>query len=320
MNKSICHYPRPNSHQAAKTLMATSLAIAGIFNSHAADGDMITVDGITYTVTSEAGKTAQLIWDNDASGDDLVIPAHITSSDNGNQYAVTSIYEQAFAYCEHQSITLPGTLLEIGNEAFRGSFSLEQIVIPNSVGTIGEMALAECPELTSVTLSDAMSTVAASLFYNCAKLASVTLGSSTTEIHDGAFSGCNLAEICCKATTLPQVNISGAFPAQDFERCTLYVPAGCLENYEADNEWNKFTTIMEREFTSGTASMSENGKISVTTANGAIKIDGACDGVAIEVYSIGGQCFYNGTGTTIGNLPAGIYIVKAGNTATKVML
>lgn len=193
--------------------MAATLVLAGIFNSNAADGDMITVDGVTYTVTSETGKTAQLIWDNDASGDDLVIPSHITSADTGNQYAVTSVYEQAFAYCEHRSVALPGTLLEIGNEAFRGSFSLEQIVIPNSVETIGEMAFAECPELTSATLSDAMGTVAASLFYNCAKLASATLGSSTTEVRDGAFTGCNLAELYCKATTPPQVNMASAFPA-----------------------------------------------------------------------------------------------------------
>ena len=320
MNKSICHSPLPTSRHTAKALMAATLVLAGIFNSNAADGDMITVDGVTYTVTSETGKTAQLIWDNDASGDDLVIPSHITSADTGNQYAVTSVYERAFAYCEHRSVALPGTLLEIGNEAFRGSFSLEQIVIPNSVETIGEMAFAECPELTSATLSDAMTAVAASLFYNCAKLASATLGSSTTEVRDGAFTGCNLAELYCKATTPPQVNISGAFPAQDFEKCLLYVPTGCKAAYEADNEWDKFSTITEHEFTSGIASIAGAVKISVTAANGTIMIDGTDGGIAIEVYTISGQCLYNGTCTAICGLPAGIYIVKAGNTTTKVIL
>lgn len=324
--KNVMNKPSyTNSQPAAKALMAASLAlVAGIFNSHAADGDMVVVDGITYTVTSENDKTAQLIWDNDASGDDLTIPSHITSPDNGNTYAVTSLYEQAFSYCEHKSVTLPETLLEIGNEAFRGSFMLSGITVPNSVKTIGEMAFADCAELTSATLSDAMTAIPARLFGNCAKLTSVTIGSSTTEVDDGAFSGCGkLAEIYCKATTPPQINVAGAFPAQDFENGTLYVPVGCKTGYENDDEWNKFGIIKEYDFTTAgvghNMAMTQAGTISATTANGAIIVDGT-NGGTIEVFSINGQCLYRSTGNVICGLGHGVYVIKVGNQTAKVIL
>ena len=306
---------------AAKTLVAAITALTGSLNAMAADGDMITVDGITYTVISETAKTAQLIWDNDKSGDDLTIPSHITSPDNGTQYAVTSIYEQAFAYCEHQSITLPETLLEIGNEAFRGSFSLTEITLPNSVEKIGDMALADCHELTTATLSDAMQAIPMSLFFNSSRLTTVTIGSATTEIRNGAFTGCgNITEIYCKAATPPQVDVASAFPAQDFEKCRLYVPTGSKTAYESHGEWSKFLTITEYNFpSSGVANVTVADKLSVRVAGGTIIVDGSAGG-NIEVYSANGQRMYYGTDTQIGGLPGGIYIVRADDRATKVIL
>lgn len=290
-------------------------------NAAAAEGDYIVVDGITYIVTSETGKTVQLTWDNDASEGDIVIPGEVTSPDNGQTYTVASVAYQAFAYNSNTSITLPGTIKAIGGEAFRSSFALAQITIPNSVETVGEMAFADCGELVSATLPDGTTTLQAGLFYNCPRLASITIGSSTTEIKDGAFTGCgSLATIYCKATTPPQMNANGAFPAQDFDNATLYVPLGCKTAYEATSDWDKFANIVERDFTTvGIADATATGCVAIYATNGTIMVNGA-DGSTVCVYSASGQCLYSGNATEISGLCRGIYIVKAGGSTAKVII
>lgn len=302
-------------------IAAAALLLTTGLNAAAAEGDYIVVDGITYIVSSESNKTVELTWDNNASEGDIVIPGEVTSPDNGQTYTVTSVADQAFAYNSNTSITLPETITTIGSEAFRGSFALAQIAIPNLVESIGEMAFADCGELVSATLSDAMTTLQASLFYNCAKLATVTLGSSTAEIKDGAFTGCgSLATIYCKATTPPQMNANGAFPAQDFDNATLYVPLGCKTAYEATSDWDKFANIVERDFTTvGIADATATGCVAIYATNGTIMVNGA-DGSTVCVYSASGQCLYSGNATEISGLCRGIYIVKAGGSTAKVII
>lgn len=302
-------------------LAAAAMLLTTGLNAAAAEGDYIVVDGITYIVTSETGKTVQLTWDNDASEGDIVIPGEVTSPDNGQTYTVASVAYQAFAYNSNTSITLPGTIKAIGGEAFRSSFALAQITIPNSVETVGEMAFADCGELVSATLPDGTTTLQAGLFYNCPRLASITIGSSTTEIKDGAFTGCgSLATIYCKATTPPQMNANGAFPAQDFDNATLYVPLGCKTAYEATSDWDKFANIVERDFTTvGIADATATGCVAIYATNGTIMVNGA-DGSTVCVYSASGQCLYSGNATEISGLCRGIYIVKAGGSTAKVII
>lgn len=302
-------------------LAAAAMLLTTGLNAAAAEGDYIVVDGITYIVTSETGKTVQLTWDNDASEGDIVIPGEVTSPDNGQTYTVASVAYQAFAYNSNTSITLPGTIKAIGGEAFRSSFALAQITIPNSVETVGEMAFADCGELVSATLPDGTTTLQAGLFYNCPRLASITIGSSTAEIKDGAFTGCgSLATIYCKATTPPQMNANGAFPAQDFDNATLYVPLGCKTAYEATSDWDKFANIVERDFTTvGIADATATGCVAIYATNGTIMVNGA-DGSTVCVYSASGQCLYSGNATEISGLCRGIYIVKAGGSTAKVII
>lgn len=302
-------------------IAAAALLLTTGLNAAAAEGDYIVVDGITYIVSSESNKTVELTWDNNASEGDIVIPGEVTSPDNGQTYTVTSVAYQAFAYNSNTSITLPGTITAIGGEAFRGSFALAQITIPNSVEEIGEMAFADCGELMAATLPDAMTTMQASLFYNCSCLATVTIGSSTAEIKDGAFTGCAaIAAIYCKAMTPPQMDADGAFPTQDFDHATLYVPTGCKRAYEANSDWGRFANIVEQDFTAaGIADTSATGQAAITATGGTITVKGA-DGCTVSVYSASGQCLYSGTATEISGLGRGVYIVKAGGCTAKVLL
>ena len=60
--------------------------------------------------------------------------------------------------------------------------------------------------------------------------------------------------------------------------------------------------------------------IKVYAENGNIVIEGANDGEKVEIYSVNGQCVYNGTETTIPVATKGMYIVRINGNTFKVML
>lgn len=62
--------------------------------------------------------------------------------------SVTSIGDEAFAYCDLNSIKLSNSLTSIGKDAFLSNTGLGEIVIPKSVTTIGNRAFGGCHSLT----------------------------------------------------------------------------------------------------------------------------------------------------------------------------
>ncbi len=100
---------------------------------------------------------------------------------------------------------------------------------------------------------------------------------------------------------------------------TLYVPAGTKSAYEAVFPWSEFENIVEMDYSS--INETKVTAPTVTIIDGAIVIEcerGAAQ--AVEVYSTGGECVHRGTGTRIEGLPHGVYVVRVGRTATKVVL
>ena len=87
-------------------------------------------------------------------------------------------------------ITIPSSVTEIGEKAFRDCVGITSITIGNSVTTIGEWAFAECTGLTSVVIPESVIEIGGYAFWNCLGLTSVTIGSSVTTIGDNAFSDC----------------------------------------------------------------------------------------------------------------------------------
>lgn len=125
---------------------------------------------------------------------------------------VTSIGRSAFHYCRNLvRITLPGTLNDIGENAFTFSalpkveipegvtdigpsaFSgtlLTNITIPNSVTNIGASAFSGCSSLLSAKIPDSVTFLGGSVFYSCSALTNVTVGNSVPNIGETAFFRC----------------------------------------------------------------------------------------------------------------------------------
>ncbi len=79
-------------------------------------------------------------------GGAVIIPA------TTNGYPVTGIGAGAFANSDLTNVTIPNSVLSIGNGAFNGCTNLPGVTIPNSVTSIGVSAFTACFSLTNITV------------------------------------------------------------------------------------------------------------------------------------------------------------------------
>ena len=105
--------------------------------------------------------------------------------------SVTEIKDYAFKGCSSLTrITIPGSVTSIGDEAFWGCTSLTSVAIPDSVTSIGWYAFYDCTSLTNITIPDSVTSIGDEAFWGCTSLTSVTIPDSVTSIGWSAFDGC----------------------------------------------------------------------------------------------------------------------------------
>ena len=153
------------------------------------------VGGIYYDINGSEATVAQS--PSYSYHGSVVIPSSVTYG--GTTYAVTAIGTRAFYGCYVSSVSMPNTILEIGEKAFYYCEDLTSITIPNSVVTIGKSAF-YCPAMTSATIGNAVTTIGDQAFYYCENLADVTMGNSVITIGEYAFCGTALTSITIPAS------------------------------------------------------------------------------------------------------------------------
>lgn len=78
----------------------------------------------------------------------------------------------------------------IGNSAFLGCESLNNINIPNSVTYIGNDAFGCCESLTNINIPNSVTNIGDRAFLKCKTLTNIDIPQSVTTIKKGAFYGC----------------------------------------------------------------------------------------------------------------------------------
>lgn len=89
----------------------------------------------------------------------------------------------------NRNITISNRLLEIPNNFFRDS-EINDITIPDSVIKIGEKAFWWCESLTNVNLGQGIKKIERGAFCNCSKLIKINMNNSVTSIDNDAFRQC----------------------------------------------------------------------------------------------------------------------------------
>lgn len=170
------------------TIPASVTAIGDWSFSRCSNLTEITVDVANSTFSSKDG-----VLFNKAQTSLIQCPENKTGSysiPNG----VTNIVAGAFNPCLLTNITIPNSVITIGNSAFRSSPNLSSIVIPNSVTSTGTAVFMDCVSLMDVIIGNGLPTIEQSTFSGCDKLTTITFGSSITSVGWFAFSDCSNLE------------------------------------------------------------------------------------------------------------------------------
>ena len=198
------------------------------------------------------------------------------------------VYAGKVAYCykgempENTEIVINEGTLGIAGRAFDLSYydwrtystaNLISVTIPNSVVSIGDGAFCNCFAITTVHIPNSVTRIGNDVFYGCAGLTSVTIPNNVTSIGDYAFSQSGLTSVTipnsvtsigtcaftyCRALTEVRSMITEPFEIDEYcwdyysglniyDNVPLYVPVGTKEKYEATPGWNLFKNIIEMD-------------------------------------------------------------------------
>lgn len=179
---------------------------------------------------------------------DVDVPSTVTH--NGTTYTVTGADDNAFYCCNGiTSLKLQEGMTQWGEHTwfyspFRNLMTkVKEIYLPSTLDLkeipayyfMNNTALVTCHIPNVTAIGD-------SAFFKCSRLTTVNIPSTVQSIGDGAFTSCSkLKELHVEATTPPTLAEAVAIA----KSCTLYVPTGSKDAYEANEFWSKFKTIKE---------------------------------------------------------------------------
>lgn len=112
------------------------------------------------------------------------------------------IVECAFMYTDITGITVPDSVVAIGNNAFAYT-KLKSIVLPEGITKIEDYTFNHCDVLGSTIIPNSVTEIGKQAFYGCSGLTSVTIGNKVSFIDDSAFKGSGLRKV-----TIPK-NVKG---------------------------------------------------------------------------------------------------------------
>lgn len=254
---------------------------------------------------------------------------------------LTKIGKEAFYACSSLTeITLPKKLINIGENAFGACLKLENITFPGSITAVGEGALYGCEGLLEVELSKSMTMIpdnllskckklqkikipeginkiASQAFSNCSSLTQVEIPASVNSIESESFKACDsLNEIYCYIKE-PLTIEEDVFKGVNVGTCTLYVTAKSIEQYKNSDVWKNFLIKPIPNTTCKNNVIQQNETVKV--CGNTITIQGELT-APIHVYDTCGKTIYYGTEREISVGKHGIFLVKIGHKATRVML
>lgn len=162
--------------------------------------------------------------------------------------SVVSIEAKAFLQCSSlQTIDIPNSVTFLGEKAFLGCTSLQSISMSNYIRFIENETFCSCSSLKTLKLPNSLLSINKYAFAGCKDLSSIVIPSTVTSIEMDAFAGCDsLTSFFCYNKVPPQIFYSeGSYVPNGLEGLSeedisLYVPFGCINNYQKSTQWKDF--------------------------------------------------------------------------------
>jgi hypothetical protein len=262
--------------------------------------------------------------------------------------SVIRIGYSAFFECNGLTeITIPNSVTSIEKEAFKSCSNLTSVTIGNSVISIGGRAFEDCGSLTSVTnLNTTPQSINTYVFYNV-ELNNATLyvPASAIEDYEAAETWKDFGNIV-SAPSLFYVSITTSNPSMGTvtgtgyyqENSTATITATANPGYrfvkwDDDNTQNPRTITVTQD-TTYTAVFDVNTNIQQTPDNDvsiypnpvveSFRINGITAPTEVIITDLSGRIVLQqtvevGESVAAGNLPKGVYLVRAGGKALKVV-
>lgn len=162
---------------------------------------------ILYTILEDG--TIEITGISPSPEGELILPVRIDG------YTVSCIGDSAFASTDLTSVTLPSTLVKIGDYAFNGCDNIQTITVPEGTISIGEYAFAGNTSLHTVILPKTLEALGKDAFTYCGALIDISLPEGLKKVGDNAFSQCSKLESINLPRSLEEIG------TDIFSGCTL---------------------------------------------------------------------------------------------------
>ncbi|MBR6440457.1 MAG: leucine-rich repeat protein, partial [Bacteroidales bacterium] len=213
--------------------------------------------------------------------------------------SVTSLGNDVFEYCPNLAHVKIGNLVpSIGSSTFFSCKRLISVDIPKSVREIGYMAFYGCEKIPTITIPDSVTSIGQDAFLNCTGMSTATVGSSVTSIGNQGFYTNHKLCVTMRGCIPPSLGIRVYYSSNDNSRNTdIYVPDGCLSNYQASAAWMTYNLEERYSCTAtpatphGTVTVDEKpycvGSIVLTAiSDGGYRFVGWSNGVCDSLYEL----------------------------------
>ena len=169
---------------------------------------------ISITIPDGVELIGDMIFDFCSGLESIVVSSGNTKYHSSNNCLIETARKTLIAGCKNSVIPMDGSVISIGDHAFRGCNNLKSITIPDSVTSIGVLAFGDCGGLESIVVSSGntkyhssnnclIETASKTMILGC-KNSVIPMDGSVMSIGDYAFSGC----INLKSITMPDNLVS----------------------------------------------------------------------------------------------------------------
>lgn len=123
-----------------------------------------------------------------------------------------------YSYKSLKSVTLPGKLTVLPDNAFKDCTTLEEVILPETLTSIGSDAFNGCTSLTRIDLPASVTTINAYAFQNSG-LTSITLSGKVRIVGNSAFTGSALKSVTLECIDLSNSTSATRTPTNLFKNC-----------------------------------------------------------------------------------------------------